>query len=180
MPKAIWVKDRSDTNAFTNYFESLGTGSELYFAYTQGVTNSNFWITSPTTSVFSASSSEYVNASAHTYVAYCFAEVEGFSKFGSWTGVSGSEFIYTGFRPAFVLVKRTNSSGWYIFDNKRGYNGGIYNLSPNTSGAESGPWATQFNFYSNGFEDNNYIGDAGTTILYMAFAEMPFKYSNAR
>jgi len=190
VPKAIWVKDRSDTNAFTNYFESLGTGSELYFAYTQGVTNSNFWITSPTTSVFSASSSEYVNASAHTYVAYAFAEVEGFSSFGSYTGNGSADgpFIYTGFRPAWFMLKKSSGTGWwYVFDSERN----TYNLTgkavfPNSASAESdypGGSSLGMDFLSNGVKlrgSQTEQNGSGTTYIYMAFAENPFKYSNAR
>jgi len=185
VPKTIWVKDRGDTNAFTNYFESLGTGSELYFAYTQGVTNSNFWITSPTTSVFSASSSEYVNASAHTYVAYAFAEVDGFSSFGSYTGNGSADgpMIFTGMRPAFVIVKQTNvARGWYIFDSARDtYNAVDDYLRADTDAAEAN--FDSYDFLSNGFKlrnNNASFNESGGTYIYMAFAENPFKYANAR
>lgn len=183
-PAMIIAKSRSVVGDWRVWHSGL-SGAGYYLTLNQTAAQGNstsVWGTSPAqnTTTFTIGTNSDVNTSSATYLAYCFAEVEGFSKFGSWTGQSGSEFIYTGFRPAFVMVKRTNTSGWYIFDNKRGYNGGINSLQPNTSGADAGPWTTQFNLYSNGFEDGNFVGDAGTTIIYAAFAEMPFKYSNAR
>jgi hypothetical protein len=112
-------------------------------------------------------------------IAYVFAAVDGFSKFGSWVGESAAEFIYTGFRPAFVLTKRSsNTSGWYIFDDARGFNGAIDWLGPNVTTADTS--TAGFQILSNGFRDNGFAGDDGETILYAAFAETPFKYSNAR
>jgi len=187
VPKTIWVKDRSDTNAFTNYFESLGTGSELYFGYNQYATSSNFWITSPTTSVFSASSSEYVNASAHTYVAYAFAEVEGFSSIGSYTGNGSADgpFIYTGFRPAFFLIKSTNLAGsWQLWDAARdSYNVMDNKLFPDISNAEQIDPAYYIDFVSNGIKlrsNASMSNQSGINFIYIAFAENPFKYANAR
>jgi hypothetical protein len=96
--------------------------------------------TAPTTSVFSIGTAQNINNNGETYVAYCFAEVEGFSKFGSYTGNGSADgpFVYTGFRPAWVMFKRTSTtSNWVIFDVARGtYNSNTPELQPNTSNAE--------------------------------------------
>ena len=120
-----------------------------------------------------------------TGVAYCFAEVEGFSKFGKYTGngISDGPFIYTGFRPAFVMVKRTNSTGNWLIQNSKalGYNPSNSELYANLTNTET--TADRADFLSNGFKvrinstENNALG---STYIYMAFAENPFKYANAR
>ena len=179
-PVDFMIVHRANDNWIVYPFSATGNLTNYLFMENTNAYASDSVCHTNNSTVIGFNASGARNTLGFNYMAYCFAGVEGFSKFGSWTGASGSEFIYTGFRPAFVLVKRTNISGWYIFDNKRGYNGGIYSLQPNTTGTEGGPWATQFNLYSNGFEDNGFVGDAGTTIIYMAFAETPFKYSNAR
>jgi hypothetical protein len=126
-----------------------------------------------------------------TGVAYLFAEVEGFSSFGSYTGNGSTDgpFIYTGFRPAFVMVKSLNASySWYMHDTQRSpYNFSDLELTANSSGAEysvSGAGAGQrFDILSNGFKNrtsNIAANQSGITYIYMAFAENPFKYSNAR
>jgi hypothetical protein len=123
-------------------------------------------------------------------IAYLFADVQGFSKFGGYTGNgdSGTDgtFVYLGFRPSLLLVKRTNGAkDWKIFDNKRnGYNGSNEVLEPNNTDAED---TTEFvDFLSNGFKWIIPSGDAkyadvngdNDTFVYMAFAEAPFVNSN--
>ncbi len=127
-----------------------------------------------------------VNKSGTTYIAYCFHSVEGYSKVGgSYTGNGNADgpFIYTGFRPAWVMIKRTNGSGnWVILDNKReGFNPDQDGLDANSAGAEGS--AEQSDFLSTGFKvRNNSTGNNGSdnTFIYLAFAEQPAKYSNAR
>ena len=132
---------------------------------------------------------ENSNKSGNTYVAYCFAEVEGFSKFGSYTGNGEDDglFIYTGFRPAWILLKRTDAgNNWVLLDNKRDpYNVAAGTIYANQNYAENANYI-RWDMVSNGFKlrkggsgwlDQN--ASAGTYI-YMAFAEMPFKYANAR
>mgnify|MGYP001287991319 FL=1 len=119
-------------------------------------------------------------------VTYNFAEVEGFSSFGSYTGNGSADgpFIYTGFRPAFVLVKSSSAAtSWFIMDSKRDpYNYVKQRLSPDLSQAETTDSAL-FDYTANGFK-LRYAGGAinttGATYIYMAFAEMPFKYSVGR
>jgi len=122
------------------------------------------------------------NTSAVTYIAYCFAEIKGFSRFGTYIGNGNSDgrFIYTGFKPAFILVKRYDSTGdWYLQDNVRNqnFNGDPKTLQPNTTSTEStiGTWS--IDNLSNGFkirESNAAINASSGTYIYMAFAQNPF------
>lgn len=142
--------------------------------------------TAPTASVFTVATDAVANASGHSYVAYVFAEVPGFSKFGGYTGNGAADgtFVYTGFRPAFVMTKRTDStSNWYIRDSARStYNPSSLIQAANGSGAEESPYP-EVDFLSNGFKfrgsNTNWNASAGTYI-YAAFAEQPFKYATAR
>jgi hypothetical protein len=128
-----------------------------------------------------------VNGNTNTYVAYCFSEVAGYSKFGSYTGNGGSDgpFVYTGFKPRFIMVKGYSSAGnaWEMIDTAISpYNAVNALLRANSSGAEqtSGPYP---DILSNGFKArsaNGYFNDSGVSYIYMAFAESPFKYANAR
>ena len=132
----------------------------------------------------SAGNRPLVNTSSATYVAYCFAEVEGYSKFGSYTGNGSANgpFVYTGFRPAFVMWKRTDAGGnsWRIKDSTRNpYNETLLNLFPNDSSAENSD--TSVDFVSNGFKNRSTgVNVSSATYIYMAFAENPFKNSLAR
>jgi hypothetical protein len=143
--------------------------------------------TAPTADVFSVGTDGLNGVNGRTYVAYCFHSVEGYSKVGSYEGNGDADgtFVYTGFRPAWLLVKKTSVSGtsWYQWDNKRNtYNETKDTLSPDTNGAE------QLNnigmdFVSNGIKvrtGGSAGGHSGQTYLYIAFAESPFKTSNAR
>ena len=120
-------------------------------------------------------------------IAYCFHSVEGYSKIGSYTG-NGSEdgaFVYTGFRPAFLLMKRTDATGyWGMWDTVRDVdNSVIYELSPNAPDAETTAAGDRLDILSNGFKlrhDGVAYNASGSPIIYMAFAENPFKYANAR
>jgi hypothetical protein len=180
------VKRRNTANGWPVYHEALGTGSEVYLNYTQGATSSNFWITSPTSSVFSVSNSDYVNTSSDTYVGYAFANLDGACKVGSFIGNGSTDgpFVYTGFRPAFILAKSdVNGSYWVMHDSKRD----TYNVSDkyvwaNLSDAE-GSLYSKFDFLSNGFKcrnANDNVNYSGTAVYYIAFAETPFKFSPAR
>jgi hypothetical protein len=134
-------------------------------------------------------SSNNVNASAGTYVAYCFAPVAGFSAFGSYTG-NGSDtngpFVHTGFRPAFLLIKSSSAAtDWVIYDSKRDpVNVTDLNLRPNATDAESSQGANYIDLLSNGFklrgDGSGSTNASAATYIYMAFAETPFKYSLAR
>jgi hypothetical protein len=137
----------------------------------------------PTSSVFYVGSESTVNGNGNNFIAYCFAEKKGFSKFGSYTGNGNADgpFIYTGFKPAFVIIKRTNSAkDWFIWDNKTAPRN-VTNayLRVNTNGAAgSYDW---LDFVSNGIKIRNTSDGAsgsGDTYIYMAFAENPIVGSN--
>ena len=145
----------------------------------------NYWYdTAPTSSVFSISTANDVNANTETYVAYCWAEIQGYSKFGSYTGNGDGSgpFVYTGFRPAWIMTKRTDSStngDWAIYDYKRSATGGgnANNkfLRSNSSAVEAS--ATAIDILSNGFKIRSTSGEInadGSIYVYMAFAEHPF------
>lgn len=166
------------TQGATKFFEGLNTTDAVK-------TGSSIWNnTAPTSSVFSVGSWGGVNESAVSFVAYCFSEIAGYSKFGSYSGITGSadsSFIYTGFKPAFLLIKRTDSTGfWVMLDNKRKtYNVNDAVLYANSSNAEA--TGQSIDFLSNGFKLRTTDSDVNTSgnYVYAAFSENPFKYSLA-
>jgi hypothetical protein len=168
------------------YHQGIGATKGLRLNLTNAENTTDIWQdTAPTSSVFSLGSSVDVNASGGTYIAYCFAEKTGYSKFGSYVGTnSGADgpFIYTGFKPAFILIKNTTSSAdWHIRDNKRDtYNASTHFLKPNSSDAEvtSGE---AIDILSNGFKikaNGLKVQDSGNTYIYMAFAAAPLVGTN--
>jgi hypothetical protein len=184
-PKFIIGKNRTAADDWACYHESIGASNRVQLNLTGASGASSSWnSTAPTTSVFSVNRASWVVSNPDDFVFYCWSEVEGFSSFGSLNttgGTANNSFVYTGFRPAFVMMKRTDSAGsWIMADNKRPeYNSTNY-LIANTSGAEfTGP---SFDLLSNGFKVRF---DAGTaTYIYAAFAEHPFQgdegYTQAR
>jgi hypothetical protein len=150
-------------------------------------TGSTFWYnTAPSSSVLTLGTVSENNVNSSTYVAYCFAEIAGYSKFGSYTGNGSTDgpFVYTGFRPAFVLVKKSDSGSesWVIVDTTRNTSNVMNSLlRPNTSDAEA--TATWIDALSNGFkcrETYTGLNASGGTYIYMAFASAPLKFSLAR
>jgi hypothetical protein len=146
--------------------------------------NRSAFSVAPTSTVFSVG--EFLNKT-NNYVAYLFASVEGYSKFDSYIGNSSADgpFVYTGFRPAFIMVKSiTTTFNWVMFDNKRDtFNFLERRLHANESIAEVESNLEDFDFLSNGFKPRRSAGDwnaTGSTYIYMAFAETSFKYSLAR
>ena len=130
---------------------------------------------------FTLDNGTHVNGSGETYVAYCFAEKTGYSKFGSYTGNGNADgtFVYTGFKPAFVIIKQTNTTGdWMVLDNKRDSDNGVrHQIYANTSGAESVEGSDRLDFLSNGIKHRSTgsrANGSGGTYIYMAFAESPF------
>jgi hypothetical protein len=186
-PKLFIVKNRSNAgNNWPVYVSVLGNTGALFLSSTGAFdVGSSYWNnTSPTSSVFSVGGSSGMNGNTQTYVAYCWAEIAGFSKFGSYTGNGSTDgtFVYTGFRPRFILVKTTGVSDWVLLDTARDtYNGMQNQLFPNSSSAESSG-TIRLDALSNGFK-LRVAGDpnsSGNTYIYMAFAENPLKFSNAR
>jgi hypothetical protein len=185
-PKMIIFKNRNTSTDWDVYHGSLANTERIHLN-TTGAKNTAahaFNSTSPTISVFSVGTADNTNKSSSPMIAYCFAEKKGFSKFGSYTGNNNADgaFIYTGFKPAWVLFKRSSATeNWSLYDNKRlGYNPQSYGLRPNIDSAES-EYATtaSVDFVSNGFK----IREAGTNInngtyIYLAFAEEPLVGTN--
>ena len=181
VPDLMIVKVRSATNNWAVYHKKMGATKAMYLDQTTAVT-SDGWLnnTAPTNQVFTLSSGNYGN-SANTHIAYCFAEKKGYSKFGQYTGTgSGSSgaFIYTGFKPAWVMIKpRSFANGWAIFDNKRpGSNVTNDRLEADGSGAESDS-LDYLDLLSNGFRirtSNAHLSNANETLIYVAFAAEPF------
>ena len=145
--------------------------------------NTHWNDTAPTSSVFTVGTGSVVNRNSSTYIYYLWSEKQGYSKFGSFTGNNNADgiFIYTGFRPAWVMTKSSNQGGthydWVIFDNKR--NTGNPNddfLDANNNGAEVTSGRNIIDFCSNGFKCRSSYGDLNSNYeyVYMAFAEAPF------
>jgi hypothetical protein len=182
------VKGRSVVDAWAVWHDYAGSnGQFLKLNGTDAlITQANvFNSTDPTSSVFSLGTNGQVNGSGQTYVAYAFAPIEGYSAFGSYTGNGSADgpFVYTGFRPAWLMLKRTDvANGWPVIDTKRDtYNVMGNYLYPNTSGAEATYYYADFT--SNGFKlkaTDAGVNASGGTYIYAAFAENPFKYSLAR
>jgi len=180
-PKMIIVKCRSTDYHWPVYHHKNGNGNVQYLNLTNAsASGSGFWnSTTPTSSVFSVGTDNAVNQSSETYVAYCFAEKKGFSKFGSYTGNGSTDgtFVYTGFKPAFVIFKVTSTTAsWVMNDNKRNTSNVVDKfLIPNLSNAES--TLSTVDFLSNGFKlrttDSSW-NQSGASYIYMAFAENPF------
>lgn len=189
----IIVKNRSSLTDWQVYHhKNTSEPATDYIRLNQtGGTSDNIVVwndTEPTSSVFTVGSNATVNTNGDNYVAYCWAEVEGFSKFGSYTGNGSTDgtFVYTGFRPAFVMYKNiTSSNSWRIADSQRGTNTGSSDaaLWANESSAEFTNGSYDIDFLSNGFkcrESNYEQNGSSTNYIFMAFAENPFKYANAR
>ena len=190
-PAMIIVKRLTGSaEAWTVYHQSLDASAPqdkyLHLNSTDAVMDSaGMWNdTAPTTSVFSVGSTGVTNGSGGTFVAYCFAEKTGFSKFGSYTGNGNADgaFIYTGFKPAFVIIKgSSNTENWHMYDNKRDtFNPTDQALQPNTSSAEFTE-TNVLDFLSNGFKLRVTGGGhngSGVSYIYMAFAEAPLVSSN--
>jgi hypothetical protein len=171
------------------YHSSLTSASSYIWLNSTNAqaTDAAYWGTAPTSSVFSVGTNANVNNNTSPYIAYLFAEVEGFSKFGSYTGNASADgpFIYCGFRPKLIIGKRIDAvENWIIYDTSRdSFNVASAQLQPNTSIAETTA-NSLIDFNSNGFKfrsTNSFNGNsAGGTHIFAAFAESPFKYARAR
>ena len=180
-PAMIINKKYSTTENWFIYHKGLGNNKSIQLNSTAAsYTTGNWGNTDPTSSVFSLSTTD-TNTSGATYINYCFAEKQGYSKFGSYTGNGNADgtFVYTGFKPAWLLIKRTDASGygWSMFDNKRDPDNvveGVFNADTSAAEDTSSDW---LDFTSNGFKIRFTGGDvnsSGGSYIYMAFAENPF------
>jgi hypothetical protein len=186
-PSMIILKRRPSTSDWDSYHTSLGATKGISLNTTGTATTSvNYWNnTEPTSSLFTLGAG--VNPASTTMLAYCFAEIAGYSKFGSYTGNGSADgsFIFTGFQPKFVLIKRTDSgNNWFILDTARDtFNLANDQLLPNSSAAESTGTDCNIDILSNGFKLRTALdasNGSGGTYIYACFASNPFKNSNAR
>ena len=179
-PKMIITKERSSTGSWNTYHVGSGNGNRLVLQGNNANISTSLWnSTSPTSSVFS-----FNDGLTSTMIAYCFAEKTGYSKFGSYTGNGNADgtFIYTGFKPAFTIIKRTDStSNWLLYDNKReGYNQVNDYLNPDNGNAEGGG-DNYLDLLSNGFKTrvaSQSINVSGASYIYMCFASAPLVGTN--
>ena len=190
VPKMIITKTRSHSGDWMVYHGANTSAPQTDFLKLNETNatedlNTVWNDTAPTSSVFTLGSNGDVNTSGRTQVAYCFAEVEGYSKIGSYLPNANADgtFIYMGFQPAWVMIKQTNgTTNWNIYDNtRRTFNGNDLELYADLNNAEEDS-GRDIDFLSNGIKlrSVNYMNVSGGTYIYMAFAEAPFKYANAR
>ena len=189
-PDMIIVKRRSATDSWPVYHSRLTSAANtliLNSTAAQGTVTTYWNSTAPTSSVFTVGTDSAVNASGSTYVAYCFDAVAGFSAFGSYTGNGSADgpFVFCGFRPEFVMIKRTDASNdWVILDTARNtFNVANSALFPNSTSSETSNGFYDSDILSNGFKvraTNAVVNASGGTYIYAAFAETPFKNALAR
>jgi hypothetical protein len=192
VPRMIIVKQRTNQTNYNwfVYHRSLANTQYLLLNTTNAASSGvSAWNnTTPSSSTFTLGDYVEVNRSGSTFVAYCFAEVPGYNKFGSYTGNGSADgpFIYTGFRPAYVMIKNTTAAGdWVIKDKLRAaaFNPQTGNLYANLTNAEDTTSTVNIDFLANGFKirgDYSGINLNTQTFIYSAFAESPQKFALAR
>jgi hypothetical protein len=188
-PSLIMVKSRTGGQSWDIYHAALGATQYVKLDETAAATvHAAAWDnTEPTASNFTVSTFVGNNGSGASLIAYLFAEVPGFSKFGSYTGNGNADgpFVYTGFKPRWILLKIATgtTSGWVILDSERdAYNPSSARMMANENSAESSG-THLVDFLANGFKlrNSNDAGNRnGSSYIYAAFAEQPFKFANAR
>ena len=184
-PDAVFFKRLDTTGGWASYHSVLGATKYMRLDTNSGeqTASDEFQNTEPTSSVISIGTDGAVNGTS--MVAYCFADVKGFSKFNSYVGNGSTDgpFIFTGFKPAFVLIKKSNASGtdWQLTDNKRDlHNVCTHRLLPNDSIAEQTD-SLDLDILSNGFKirkSSTTNNASGATYIYLAFAENPLVGTN--
>jgi hypothetical protein len=195
-PSMVIIKGRGNAFGWATWHKSLGTAAGTYLALNTtaaSATDTTMWQPANNSSTVisvsgSASASSWTNTTT-TYVAYCFAQIAGFSAFGSYTGNGSADgpFVYLGFRPKYVLIKCSSAAtyNWNIYDSSRDlYNTTDDILQANTSATEfTNDTSNPLDFLANGFKirgSNAANNGSGATFIYAAFAENPFKYALAR
>jgi hypothetical protein len=185
-PKMIIIRRIDSTSDWAIYHHKIGNTKRMVLNSTaaeSGASANWFNNTSPTANVFSVGTDGGSNGSTDNYIAYCFVEKKGYSKFGSYTGNGNADgaFVYTGFKPKLVIVKEYGSTGNWIMKNDYYDNQNDHYLLANSSDAETSGSVVAFDLLSNGFKLRGTAGDSngnGASILYMAFAENPIVGSN--
>jgi len=181
-PEFILIKQRSGTQDWSTQSTALGLANYLILnGDNASAGTSGALVDAVSSSTISVDDNAYVNGNTSTYIGYLFAGKQGFSKFGSYTGNGNADgtFVYTGFRPAYIMIKNASATGnWEIFDTKRStYNLPAATLYADTNAAEYTGTGNQVDILSNGFKcreaDTNTNG-SGNTHIFMAFAEAPF------
>jgi hypothetical protein len=192
VPHFIIVKNRTTSpRAWTVYHRNANASpasGALYLNLTDAFAadSTNWNSTLPTSSVFSVGTADRVNQNTDNLVAYLWSEIEGFSKFGSYTGNGSTDgpFVWCGFRPRYVLIKSTGVENWSVQDSARNPSNVVNaRLKPNSGDAEAVSSVQNVDFLSNGFKLRNTDTEkngSGTTYIFAAFAENPFKYARAR
>ena len=199
VPDFYVVKNLDDDSTnWQAYHVGIASDAETDYIYLNSTAaaddSDDFNDTAPTANVFSVKTHNQVNASGDDYIAYVFTSIDGYSKHGHFfgNGATDGTYVYTGFRPAWVMIKRSSGSGgWHMFDNKRSFSGDYFNanneidirIEAQDTGAENTSGPPHIDFVSNGFKlrttfDN--MNAAGSRYIYLAFAEAPFKFANAR
>jgi hypothetical protein len=184
-PELVITKERTNADSWLVFSKSLGNTKALFLNETSAAgTSTTYWNnTSPSSTVVTLGSDNKPNGSG-TIIMYCFHSVEGYSKIGSYKGNGSADgtFVHTGFRTSFVLVKSLGVEDWFMYDGKRDpINVAGKRLKPNATQTEA--TVVGVDFLSNGFKwrgTTAAFNQSGVTFIYMAFAESPFKYSNAR
>jgi len=185
IPKMYIARNITDSEQWTTYHVGLDATAPQNYHIRLNTTDARVdeaavWNdTAPTSSVFSVGDSGAPNGNGDSHIAYCFAEKKGYSKFGSYTGNGNDDgpFVYTGFRPAFIIIKPSSKSEeWTLIDNKRlGFNVDNNYVYPNQNYAEG--TSNRLDITANGFklrDDTGETNTSGATMIYMAFAEAPF------
>jgi len=187
VPKMYIVKNVDTTNDWNVYHHNIGNTHRLFLNTTAAKEdNASAWNdTSPTSSVFSVGTNTNVNQSGSTMIAYVFAEKSGFSKFGKYVGNGNADgqFIYTGFKPAWLMLKQTGTQGWFLVDNKRAnpFNPIDGSLHPNSNAAEDTSSDFFVDFLANGFklrDSDAQLNGNNNDYIYAAFAAEPLVSSN--
>jgi hypothetical protein len=183
-PEVFWVKPRNAIGSWACYFKAIanGTGKDYYIALNSNSAASTnvVWGNTDPTSTLLTIDTDSVAGGTPTMVAYCFKEKQGYSKFGSYTGNGSLDgaFVYTGFKPAWVMIRATDIDEWRIYDNKRANPFNVINvrLKAHTNAAESQD-DNECDFLSNGIKlrsNSGGVNSSGQEYIYMAFAESPF------
>ena len=187
IPKMMIIKRLNSTRDWAVYHASLPLADHLELNNTDAATAANIWWSSrPTSSLIYFNGDGQVNGGSDPYIMYAFAEKQGYSKFGSYVGNGNADgsFVYTGFKPAFVMIKPyTHAIGWSMIDNKRDSenNGTTSMLKANSTSTEDDNAAYNIEFLSNGFKNrntNSSLNNPGYGHIYMAFAEAPLVGTN--